>query len=335
MHKLLSMIAGYNIIPRMGDLVKIHQYELEVLHALVSGQEMLSFRHLEMLNVWASRESKVRCMVPHCRLITALMRKQGALNPDTQIMKKQHKAFSFAKLSKEEWRYDVTTRYYVLMDKKIGQLIRGLKQNASPLRRDEQEELLGVLQDVIKGTTTDDVETMGGDDEEEEGSDHGGNEDHRRHASQEGRMDDDVIDAMVQSIRPREFDLWPMSTRMMWDRSSKESILAREGREREDRQARALAYNVEELRNDWFRQEEAVRTRTAFIAGPGRKSRRNIRRYILFRWKRRRKSRRSWLESSRRLQSGVRMQRSGGVWRWHGGDPVVCGGCGSMARATD
>ncbi|KAL8257606.1 hypothetical protein R6Q59_029647 [Mikania micrantha] len=62
--KLLAIVARYSVIPRMADKMK------------------------------ASRESRERKMVPHCKLITTLMRQQGALHEDTFYIKKQHKVFS-------------------------------------------------------------------------------------------------------------------------------------------------------------------------------------------------------------------------------------------------
>ncbi|KAL8229949.1 hypothetical protein R6Q57_014849 [Mikania cordata] len=58
--KLLSLILGFNVIPRLGDKFFVRNFEIRVLHALMTGQPKLSFRHLVLLNVWESRVSRMR-----------------------------------------------------------------------------------------------------------------------------------------------------------------------------------------------------------------------------------------------------------------------------------
>ncbi|KAI3744863.1 hypothetical protein L1987_57959 [Smallanthus sonchifolius] len=100
----------------------------------------------------ATTESLDRKMIPHCHLITTLMRLQGALHQDTFYMVKHHKRIVLNKLSYQEWSYTTTNRRFVLKDKKMKQRIEGLLDHVQPLEgKDEGEE--------------------GNDEEEEEGDD--------------------------------------------------------------------------------------------------------------------------------------------------------------------
>ncbi|KAD3338084.1 hypothetical protein E3N88_33605 [Mikania micrantha] len=89
----------------------------------------------------------------------------------------------------------------------------------------------------------------------------------------------------ILNERPAGFTRWPEDARAKWDRMTAwrnediqyrdtqrqyEEELRRERRDQAEQAelyARALAYRLEEFRNDYFLQEEAVRQRTDYLAG--------------------------------------------------------------------
>ncbi|KAI3816175.1 hypothetical protein L1987_15866 [Smallanthus sonchifolius] len=138
MPKLLSLIAQFNVNPRLGDKVKVRHDEIRVLHALLTRGLKFSFRHMVMMNVCESRESLDRKMIPHYRLITALMRMQGALHQNIFYMVKHHKLIVLGNLSYQEWSYNKTDRRFISKDKNMKQRIEGLLDNVQPLEGEDE-----------------------------------------------------------------------------------------------------------------------------------------------------------------------------------------------------
>ncbi|KAI3819812.1 hypothetical protein L1987_13664 [Smallanthus sonchifolius] len=202
--KILQMIAQTNVLPRMGDRNQIRQYEV----------------------TW---ENAHRKMIPHCRLITALMRTQNALDKNTYYMPKPHKLLELEKLSKTMWTYKKTRRRVLLRDRRTRQVLMGMVPNAPLLAPGEEEELLDSTDDE-DNEGQEGVDGDNDEEEEEEGeSTWGGHE--FRPAAATHEFESQTMEAMIRSMSPLEYDGWMSITKIQWDQNSKENILAAERHE--------------------------------------------------------------------------------------------------------
>ncbi|KAI3813862.1 hypothetical protein L1987_18597 [Smallanthus sonchifolius] len=148
-------------------------------------------------------------MIPHCRLITALMRMQGALHQDNYCMVKKHKFILLGKLSYQEWSYSKTTRRFVLKDKKTKQVIEGLLPNVQSLGEGERD-------DVIEGGCASEKE-------ESDGGDEGDAMGNVGSGLRDRVFEDDLLEAIVRSARPPEYKGWPKLTQVVYDRTTREN----------------------------------------------------------------------------------------------------------------
>ncbi|MFS7951021.1 hypothetical protein Hanom_Chr07g00590101 [Helianthus anomalus] len=146
--KLCAVIAGHNVIPLLGDKGKGRLYELRVLCALVAGTERISLRHLIISNVWESRNSYDRCFIPHCRLITHLMRVQGCVGNNIYHVHKTHQFLSLNGLDKKDWRYTLSNTHHVLKDRVTGQSLKGRIDDVPPI--DDIEEEMEDVEDEVE-----------------------------------------------------------------------------------------------------------------------------------------------------------------------------------------
>ncbi|KAM0047209.1 hypothetical protein Hdeb2414_s0009g00325791 [Helianthus debilis subsp. tardiflorus] len=94
---LLSLMVS-NVATRLGDLIGVRKWELVVLFALMTGQVHLSFRQLVLLHIWQSRNKRRKKLIPHARLISAFLRKQGIVPISEKPFEKPHATFSIAEM---------------------------------------------------------------------------------------------------------------------------------------------------------------------------------------------------------------------------------------------
>ncbi|KAI3821541.1 hypothetical protein L1987_09109 [Smallanthus sonchifolius] len=135
--KLMLIICTQNVIPRRGDKVEVRYPEVPILYALLNGAPLFPFRFLVLNNIWISRISDQRKIIPHCRLITALLKKYGAIQAEDKGSYKKFKPFDIKQLG-IGWKYVESERYHKL--KSEGQRWRALKVDARPLRPGEADE---------------------------------------------------------------------------------------------------------------------------------------------------------------------------------------------------
>ncbi|KAK1421834.1 hypothetical protein QVD17_24497 [Tagetes erecta] len=134
--KLLLIICQLNVIPRRGDKVEVRYPEVPILYMLMKGTPLVPFRFLAMNNIWISRNSSERKIIPHCRLITALLKKYGAIEAGDRGSYKKSKPLDLRNLG-PGWEYKETERDHRL--KSEGQRWRELKDDAPPLGPGEEE----------------------------------------------------------------------------------------------------------------------------------------------------------------------------------------------------
>ncbi|MFS7987467.1 hypothetical protein Hanom_Chr11g01023021 [Helianthus anomalus] len=129
--KLILVICTQNVIPRQGDKVKVRYPEVPVLYMLLNGSPFVPFHFLVLNNIWISRNSSERKIIPHCSLITDLLKMYGAVGAEDMGSYKKFKPFDLAHLG-PGWEYKELERYHKL--KSDGQRSRALKVDARPLQ---------------------------------------------------------------------------------------------------------------------------------------------------------------------------------------------------------
>ncbi|KAJ0899180.1 hypothetical protein HanRHA438_Chr08g0365441 [Helianthus annuus] len=135
--KLLLVLCTHNVIPRRGDKMEVRFQEVPILYMLMHGSPMVPFRFLVLNNIWLSQNTRERKIVPHYRLITALLKKYGAIEAEEKGSYKRFKPFDIKNLG-QGWEYKESERYHKL--KTDGRWWRVLKVDARPLRPGEADE---------------------------------------------------------------------------------------------------------------------------------------------------------------------------------------------------
>ncbi|KAJ0514133.1 hypothetical protein HanHA300_Chr10g0365921 [Helianthus annuus] len=104
--KILQGISLENAMVRFGDMGKVRACDCRVIHALLYGTPMLSWRHIIMMNTWITRESFHRRMIPYVCLISAMIRQQNFLPPESLWVSKPMEEFNLATI-KINWKIQV------------------------------------------------------------------------------------------------------------------------------------------------------------------------------------------------------------------------------------
>ncbi|KAJ0680799.1 hypothetical protein HanPI659440_Chr16g0628411 [Helianthus annuus] len=125
--KLLLVICVHNIIPRRGDKVEVRYPEVPIIYTLLHGAPLFPFCFLVLNNIWLGRNSVGWKTIPHCRLITALLKMYGAIGSEDSGAPKRHKPFDLKKLGTSR-KYQESERYHKL--KSEGQRWHALKVDA-------------------------------------------------------------------------------------------------------------------------------------------------------------------------------------------------------------
>ncbi|KAJ0804435.1 hypothetical protein HanPI659440_Chr02g0038011 [Helianthus annuus] len=128
--KLMLVLCTHNVISRRGDKVEVRFAEVSILYMLMHGSHMVPFRFLVLNNIWISRNSGERKIVPHYRLITTLLKRYGAIGAEDRGSYKRFKPFDIQHLG-SGWEYKESERYHKL--KSDGKRWRALKVDARPL----------------------------------------------------------------------------------------------------------------------------------------------------------------------------------------------------------
>ncbi|KAJ0592065.1 hypothetical protein HanHA300_Chr03g0080581 [Helianthus annuus] len=108
---LLSFVIT-NVAPRLGDRMAVRTLEIPVLYAIMTGQLRLSFQQLVMTHVWQCRNQKGKKLIPHVRLLSALLEKQEVLFPSEYTFNKPHIMLLIADVCKSEGLKYVKTKFW-------------------------------------------------------------------------------------------------------------------------------------------------------------------------------------------------------------------------------
>ncbi|KAJ0624970.1 hypothetical protein HanOQP8_Chr01g0037571 [Helianthus annuus] len=133
----MLVLCTHNVIPRRGDKMEVRFLKVPVLYMLMHGSPMVPFQFLVLNNIYIGRNSGERKIIPHCRLITALLKLYGTIRAEDKGSYKRFKPFDIQHLG-SGWKYKESERYHKL--KSDGKRWRALKAGARPLRPGEADE---------------------------------------------------------------------------------------------------------------------------------------------------------------------------------------------------
>ncbi|MFS7975749.1 hypothetical protein Hanom_Chr10g00884381 [Helianthus anomalus] len=97
-------------------------------------------KYLVMMNIWEARENREKKIIPHCRLITTLLKKFGAVDEFSASTKKDIDPLTLTNLRKFGWLNTETERYLKLKHKDTGKKLKVLKPDARMLAPGEEDE---------------------------------------------------------------------------------------------------------------------------------------------------------------------------------------------------
>ncbi|KAJ0456962.1 hypothetical protein HanIR_Chr15g0768411 [Helianthus annuus] len=137
---LLSLVVS-NVAPRLGDMMGIRKWELVVLFALMTGQMHLSFRQLVMLHIWQSQNKRQKKLIPHARLISAFLRKQGVVPISEKPFEKLHATFSIVELCTGDRITHVKTKLWHKIKFGDGAKLKLLQWGKQPPSQGEMDDL--------------------------------------------------------------------------------------------------------------------------------------------------------------------------------------------------
>ncbi|KAD3337526.1 hypothetical protein E3N88_33046 [Mikania micrantha] len=169
--RLIGTIEGVQVVMSRenlshvarSDKTMVRHPEVPVLYALMTGKPKISFRYLAMLNIWEARNNKDKKMIPHCKLIQALIRWHGLINDDDHdYMRKHHTPLRLNTLNTQAWEYKLSERYHRLKDLATLRVWDVLKLNARPLQPGEHDTFDGeaVVVEVNMATEEDEDDGM-------------------------------------------------------------------------------------------------------------------------------------------------------------------------------
>ncbi|KAJ0616912.1 hypothetical protein HanOQP8_Chr02g0082231 [Helianthus annuus] len=119
----------------------IMTWELPVLYAIMTGELHLSFTQLVMMHVWQSRNMKLKKLIPHARLLSALLEKQGALSPSEYAYSKPHTVISIGEMCKSEWISYVKTKKWHTIKYGDGAKVKVLKWGKEAPQQGEMDDM--------------------------------------------------------------------------------------------------------------------------------------------------------------------------------------------------
>ncbi|MFS7997784.1 hypothetical protein Hanom_Chr12g01145991 [Helianthus anomalus] len=95
--KILQNISLENMLIRLGDRGKVRTWDCRVIHSLLYGVPKLLWRHIMMMNIWDTRESYFRKMIPYVQLINTMIVLQNRLPGESLWVKKPLEDFELVK----------------------------------------------------------------------------------------------------------------------------------------------------------------------------------------------------------------------------------------------
>ncbi|KAJ0724269.1 hypothetical protein HanPI659440_Chr12g0445871 [Helianthus annuus] len=131
-------------------MMGIRKWELVVLYALMTGQIHLSFRQLVMLHIWQSRNKRQKKLIPHARLISIFLRKQGlVLVYEKKAFEKPHATWSIAEMCNGDRITHVKTKLWHKIKFGDGAKLKVLQWGKQPPSQGEMDDLDSSDEEVL------------------------------------------------------------------------------------------------------------------------------------------------------------------------------------------
>nr|XP_022002273.1 uncharacterized protein LOC110899693 [Helianthus annuus] len=150
MARFLIRFITYNVMPRTSDLGKVRFPEMLVLVALITGAPKLSAKHLIMYNVWEAREREQRMMIPHARLLSLLLKKQGSIPKGVRgFVRKQTKINMQLFTKSSRWMHSKTrTKHRLTVQGTHEVPDKYVEGQRSDVEEDEEDEEINVQANI-------------------------------------------------------------------------------------------------------------------------------------------------------------------------------------------
>ncbi|KAJ0820389.1 hypothetical protein HanPSC8_Chr16g0707401 [Helianthus annuus] len=256
--RLLLSYLLTNVTPRTGDRVAVRKWELLVLYALMTGQLHLSFRQLVIMHVWQARNQKNKKLIPHARLLSALLEKHRALRPEEYAFRKPHTIFALADVCKsEKISYKKTKLWHKI---KFGdgvklKVLQWGKEAPSGGEMDDQD------------SSDEEVTRRKREAGEIVGTGSSAQVEEPRQTAHSWGVFDDEMQARVESMRPPEYVTWELFQQSLYDQGSRLGV----ERERQHNELmahqRAVHIGNEMNLNLWAYDENQTRRHNDYCMG--------------------------------------------------------------------
>ncbi|MFS8003622.1 hypothetical protein Hanom_Chr13g01216071 [Helianthus anomalus] len=230
---------------------------------LLNGSPLVPFRFVVLNSIWLSRNSSERKIIPHCRLITALLKVYRAIGAEDKVSYKMFEPFDLAHLGPGR-EYKESKRYHKL--KSDGQRWRALKKDARPLQPGEADEPESE-DEVPSGVRPSGGEQRWGTQAGYVGSAF----DYAQQPYDQNWAHFGTMEQVVERRRPPTFSDWPDSSQMLFDHqtymvASMERAL-KQDYDRQEQWNRAQMYAREEEINNRYIDDRNRRMHDASHAG--------------------------------------------------------------------
>ncbi|KAM0006493.1 hypothetical protein Hdeb2414_s0171g00822201 [Helianthus debilis subsp. tardiflorus] len=241
--RLLLTFVQQNVMPRRSDRAGIRDSDIPILHCLMKGKPKISYRYLVMMNIWTSRNYREKQLIPHYRLITALLKKYGAITGTSKffMLPKGHAPFILEKLGPYGWEYVKTDRYHKL--KNVGRKWRGLRPDARMLLAGEEDEA-NSGESVMGESDGEDAEEVA------MGANVG---------TSSGMHDVEDVSEFVERERHEDWSSWPDFAQVLYDKLTRLGEQQKRDRDRNELWHRVHAYNEQKEINDRYLDDKRRR----------------------------------------------------------------------------
>ncbi|KAJ0743870.1 hypothetical protein HanPI659440_Chr10g0380951 [Helianthus annuus] len=215
--RLLLSYLLTNVTPRTGDRVAVRKSELPVLYALMTGQLHLSFRQLVIMHVWQARNQKNKKLIPHARLLSALLEKHGALRPGEHAFRKPHTIFALADVCKSEKILYKKTKLWHKIKFGDGVKLKVLQWGKQAPSGGEMDDQDSSDEEVMRQKReAGEIVGAGSSAQVEEPVRSG-----PRQSAHSWGVFDDAMQARVESMRPPEYVAWEPFQQALYDQGSR------------------------------------------------------------------------------------------------------------------
>ncbi|KAK9049070.1 hypothetical protein SSX86_031963 [Deinandra increscens subsp. villosa] len=278
--KLVHLILQHNIIPRRGDKAEVRFYDVPILYAIMHGKPMVSFRYLVIYNIWLSRDSIDRKSIPHCRLITALLKKAGVISSDSVAIPKRFTPFNVKNLG-VNWTYVDGDTHHVLKsgngNRKWSVLKAGNQEDSGEEEVEEGDSAFG---DAMEEDNEDDdqpAQNVGAFTAAAEAA--GSSRAPRSNRPFEYDMMDlnpdwafsGSMQDTIRNARPAQYYHWPELTRVMFDHNTRlgasQERATKQLHDRQEMWNRAHAYAFQQEINHRYEDDRQGRMHDQWHAG--------------------------------------------------------------------